>query len=150
MVKKTSKRHTEVLNKYQAGEGGYYNWTQKMLGALEITSWDYGRVSMSWDIDDHFVMPDGIMFGGHVANVADQIASLAAMSALEESTTRFRTSRLETNYFRPVMRPSAIIEARATNVSKTLIHVEADILTPDEKLAVRVYAVQVLRPKPAE
>lgn len=100
---------------------------------------------MVWEIDDRFVMPDGVMFGGHVASVADHVAGLTAMTALEENDDRFRTSRLETNYFRPVMKPKATIEARIVNTSKSLIHVEADFFNAEGKLAVRIAAVQMKR-----
>ena len=43
------------------------------------------------------------------------------------------------------MMPRAVIEGRVTNASKSLIHVEADFITPDDKLAVRINAVQVRR-----
>jgi acyl-coenzyme A thioesterase PaaI-like protein len=90
-------------------------------------------------------MPDGVMFGGHVASVADHVAGLVSMSVLAESTERFRTSRLETNFFRPVMKSLIRIEARIVNLSKSLIHAEADFLTPEDKLAVRINAAQVRR-----
>ena len=100
---------------------------------------------MRWEIDDRFVMPDGVMFGGHIASVADHVAGLATMTVLNADNERFRTSRLETNYFRPLTMPLATIEGRVVNASKTLIHVEADMLNAQEKLAVRVNAVQVRR-----
>ena len=85
------------------------------------------------------------MFGGHVASVADHVAGLVTMTVLDDSADRFRTSHLETNYFRPIMKPSARIEARVVNASKTLAHVEADFFKAEEKLAVRMSAVQVRR-----
>ena len=100
---------------------------------------------MLWEIDDRFVMPDGVMFGGHVASVADHVAGLAAMTVLKSNDERFRTSRLETNFFRPIMQPKAAIEARVVNASRSLIHVEADFLSGDGKLAARVNAVQMKR-----
>jgi acyl-coenzyme A thioesterase PaaI-like protein len=77
--------------------------------------------------------------------VADHVAGLLAMTVLEDSAERFRTSKLETNFFRPVMAPLVKIEGRVVNASKTLIHVEADFLTAEDKLAVRIAAVQVRR-----
>ena len=100
---------------------------------------------MRWDIDDRFLMPDGVMFGGHIASVADHVAGLTTMTVLTANEERFRTSRLETNYFRPLTAPLAVIDGRVVNASKTLIHVEADFLNAEEKLAVRISAVQVRR-----
>ena len=140
-----SDRHAEILNGYQAGTSRFHDWANENLGDLALLSWSYGRIDMLWTIDDRFLMPDGVMFGGHVASVADHVAGLAAMSTLEDSADRFRTSRLETNFFRPVVKPSVKISARAVNVSATLIHIEADFLNAEDRLAVRVFATQVRR-----
>ncbi len=142
---RTSQRHTELLNGYQAGTSPFHQWAAEKLGAFALTRWAWGAIAMRWDIDDRFVMPDGVMFGGHIAAVADHVAGLAAMTVLTESDERFRTSRLETNFFRPLGMPLAAIEGRVTNASRSLIHVEADILNAQGKLAVRIYAVQVRR-----
>lgn len=143
--RKTSERHTDILNGYKDGGSRFNDWAEEKLGLLSLTGWAWGEVAMRWDIDERFVMPDGVMFGGHIASVADHVAGLAAMTVLTDSRERFRTSRLETNYFRPLTMPLATIEGRVANASKTLIHVEADFLNADEKLAVRINAVQVRR-----
>ena len=141
----TSPRHTEILNGYQAGDSRFAKWAREGLGDIRIASWSWGRVSFRWELDDRFIMPDGVMFGGHVAAVADHVLGLVSMTVLADSADRFRTSRLETQFFRPVMKPRIAIEARVVNASKTLIHVEADYLNAEGKLAVRVAATQVLR-----
>lgn len=145
MTPTTSERHTDILNGYKSGGSRFNEWTREMLGDFTLLSWSWGELSMRWDIDDRFIMPDGVMFGGHIASVADHVAGLAAMTVLAENRERFRTSRLETNYFRPLTAPLAMIEARVVNASKTLIHVEADFRNAEEKRAVRVSAVQVRR-----
>ena len=145
MSRRTSERHAGILNAYQAMDGPFYRWAADKIGDIRITHWEYGRVSMEWLIDDRMVMPDGVMFGGHVASAADHFVGLVSMSVLEESDERFRTSRLETSFFRPVKRPRVAVEARITNVSRTLIHAEADVFTPEGKPAVRISAVQVRR-----
>lgn len=142
---KTSARHREILDGYKRGDSRFNKWSEEKLGIFRLTHWEWGKLSMVWEIDDRFVMPDGVMFGGHVASVADHVAGLTAMTALEENDDRFRTSRLETNYFRPVMKPKATIEARIVNTSKSLIHVEADFFNAEGKLAVRIAAVQMKR-----
>ena len=145
MVGETSERHTDIPNGYKAGGSRFNDWATEKLGDLFLTDWEWGEIKMRWEIDDRFVMPDGVMFGGHIASVADHVAGLTAMTVLRDVKERFRTSRLETNYFRPLMMPLATIEGRVTNESKSLIHVEADFYNADEKLAVRVNAVQVRR-----
>ena len=145
MTKITSERHTDILNGYKAGGSRFNEWANAKLGDLQLISWTWGRINMIWNIDDRFVMPDGVMFGGHVASVADHVAGLTTMTALSANEERFRTSKLETNFFRPIMKPLAKIEGRVVNASKTLIHVEADFLNAEEKLSVKISAVQVRR-----
>lgn len=145
MSRMTSERHTDILNGYKSGGSRFNEWTREKLGDFTLLSWRFGQLSMRWDIDERFIMPDGVMFGGHIASVADHVAGLAAMTVLTDDNERFRTSRLETNYFRPLTAPVAKIEAHVTNASKTLIHVEADFVDKHDKLAVRVNAVQVRR-----
>lgn len=141
----TSERHTDILNGYKAGGSRFNDWARANLGDLNLVSWSFGRISMVWEIDDRFVMPDGVMFGGHVASVADHVAGLVAMTVLEDSAERFRTSKLESNFFRPVMAPLVKIEGRVINASKTLIHVEADFRNAEDKLAVKIAAIQARR-----
>ncbi len=145
MTRTTSERHTDILNGYKAGGSRFNEWAEEKLGNFELSHWAWGEITLRWDIDDRFVMPDGVMFGGHIASVADHVAGLTAMTVLTDNKERFRTSKLETNYFRPLMLPLAIIKGRVTNASATLIHVEADFINADDKLAVRMNAVQVRR-----
>lgn len=142
---KTSARHSEILDSYKRGDGRFNKWCEEKLGTFRLTDWEWGKLSMVWEIDDRFLMPDGVMFGGHVASVADHVAGLAAMTVLEATEDRFRTSRLETSFFRPVMKPTTTIEALVVNASKSLIHVEADFIGADGKLAARIAAVQMKR-----
>jgi uncharacterized protein (TIGR00369 family) len=141
----TSERHAGILDGYKRGDTRFNAWAEEKLGNFRLNDWAWGRLSIVWEIDDRFVMPDGVMFGGHVAAVADHIAGLVTMSVLEANEDRFRTARLETNFFRPVMKPKALIEARVVNVSQSLIHVEADFLNSEGKLAARIDATQVKR-----
>ncbi|MEO1014138.1 MAG: PaaI family thioesterase [Pseudomonadota bacterium] len=150
-MSKASDRHTELLNLYQSMESPYYQWARTHIGDLRIVEWSYGRMSMTWDIggpgDENMILHQGFMFGGHVASAADHIASLVTMSVLPTNDDRFRTSRLETKFFRPVKAPRMAVEARVLNVSRRLIHVEADLVNPEGKLAVRIEASQVRQTK---
>jgi acyl-coenzyme A thioesterase PaaI-like protein len=142
---KTSARHTEILDGYKRGDTRFNTWAEEKLGTFRLTHWEWGRLTLAFEIDDRFLMPDGVMFGGHVAAVADHVAGLVAMTVLEANEDRFRTSRLETTFFRPIMKPRALIEARVVNASKSLIHAEADFLGAEGKLAARIAATQMKR-----
>lgn len=140
----TSERHRAMLDGYQSGNA-WHGWAKEKLGDIALTEWSYGRAALVWEIDDRFVLMDGVVFGGHIACVADHVAAIVTLTALSEADDRFRTARLETNFFRPVRRPRLMIEARIVNVSSTLIHAEADFTTPEGKRAVRITAVQSRR-----
>lgn len=144
-AKATSERHADILNGYKQGGSRFNDWTRAHLGDIRLASWEWGKASLVWRIDDRFVMPDGVTFGGHIAAVADHVAALATMTVLSDSAERFRTSRLSTDFFRPILRPIARIEARVVNVSARLIHAEAEFFNGEDKLAARVSAVQVRR-----
>lgn len=141
--RQTSSRHTGLLDGYKSGKSIFKEWADTQIASLTLEHWEWGHVSLSWHIDDRFIMPDGVMFGGHIASVADHLVALGAMTVLSQDEERFRTSRLETNFFRPLMKCEAKVEVRVTNVARRLIHVEADVLNDEGKLAVRVHAVQV-------
>lgn len=144
MSKITSQRHTELLDSYQNGTSIFKKWASEHLGDVELLEWSWGKVQLRWTIDDRFIMPDGVMFGGHIASISDHLVALGAMTVLTDSKDRFRTSRLETNFFRPLMKCDADVEVRVTNISRRLIHLEMDIFNGQKKLAVRVNAVQVI------
>lgn len=143
MMRQTSERHSEILNNYQSGQSRHYEWAHSALGDIELLRWDYGEVDFRWKIDGRFVMPDGVMFGGHIASVGDHVASFVTFTVLSENNQRFRTSRLDTNFFRPMSTDEVKIEARVTNVSTRLIHVEADFIDPNDKLLARICALEV-------
>ncbi len=145
MPRTTSPRHTELLNAFQDGSSDFQKWARKNLGHVEMLSWEWGKISLRWAIDDRFIMPDGVMFGGHIASMSDHLVALGTMTVLTDSKERFRTSRLETNFFRPLTKCNARVNVDVVNASKTLVHVEAKIFNGDDKLAVKVHAVQVRR-----
>ena len=149
-MSKTSERHTGLLNDFAAGTSMFHVWAKGALANLVLDEWSYGRLAMTWRVDERFIMPDGIMFGGHIAAVADVIASLAAYTVLEENDDRFRTSQLETSFFRPITKVDHKVEAIVSNVSRSLIHLEATVFTPGAKPAVKIGAVQVKRKSPSE
>lgn len=142
---KTSSRHSKILNDQVSGVSIYNGWAAEKLGPIKLTAWEWGSAFFQWDVDERWLMPDGVMFGGHVASVGDYVTSGTAMTVLTEDDQRFRTSRLETDFFRPMIKQHVMIEGRVVNVSKSLIHVETQFLNPEKKMIARVSAVQVRR-----
>ncbi len=142
---KTSERHSDFLNEYINGDSRAKKWFHERHTDFVLTDWSPGRVSMVWSIGDEFLAPDGVMFGGQIAFVADHVCALAAYTVLGAEDDRFRTSRLETNFFRPLTKCDARIEAQVVNVSKNLIHIEGEIFNAQDKCAARISAVQMRR-----
>ncbi|MEL6366126.1 MAG: PaaI family thioesterase [Pseudomonadota bacterium] len=140
----TSERHTEILNAIRDGaEKDLKKGATHHLALQGLDGWAYGRAWVTWTIDDRFRNSDGSLFGGYLAAMADRIVSMATLAALEHSDERFRTTRLETSFWRPVFGTTLKAEGRVVNKSRRLIHVEADFLTQEGKIAARSTAVQI-------
>jgi len=145
MEKRTSDRHAKILGDYLEDDSHYRGWTKANLGDIEMIDWSWGFVNLVWNMDDRLIMPDGVVFGGHIASVGDHLVSLGAMTVLTQNKERFRTAKLEVNFFRPLTKCNAEINVNVINASKNLIHVEADIFNVHNKLAARINAVQMRR-----
>lgn len=139
----TSARHTEILNGYQSGDTSFNRWVAERLARIEIKTWAYGEMTLEWVIDDRFVMSDGVVFGGYIASVGDHLAGLVSMSVLTSDDERFRTARLETNFFRPLKAGRVLVDARIINASRTLINAELDVFNESKKHAARIIATQI-------
>ena len=116
--RQTSERHTRILNDHLEGTSPFRKWVTEGLGDIALLDWSWGQVHLRWTLDDRYIMPDGVMFGGHIAAVADHVTSLGALTVLTMNEERFRTSRLETNFFRPLTKPHADIHVRLGRPSR--------------------------------
>ncbi|MEL6112517.1 MAG: PaaI family thioesterase [Pseudomonadota bacterium] len=141
--RQTSARHTGILDSYRNGDSAFGTWVKDNLGEITLTRWAWGEADLRWILTERFIMPDGVMFGGHITAVADHFVALGAMTVLTDNGERFRTSRLEMNFFRPLKVPYADIHVRVTNASRTLIHLEASFTNEAGQLAALAHAVQV-------
>jgi len=139
----TSRRHTQMLNRLLEGPPPFK--PVAILGGGSLSDWGEGWVKARWPINTDFRLPDGSMFGGYIAALADHTLAPAAFSVLEDDDDRFRTANLQTNFFRPLTGEWMDLEARVVNVSRRLIHVEGDFLNEDGKVAARCTAVQSRR-----
>ena len=142
MSKETSKRYAEMLSTYQAGVGPSVAWARRVVGHFDILSWKWGEAQVRWTPDEKHLLPDGVMFGGHLAAVADHMGFVGVATVMTDDNEGFRTTQLQTNYFRPVTAAPTLINIRVGNMARTLIHVDVDIMTPDDKLAVRSLVIQ--------
>ena len=148
MSKVTSKRYADILNTYQTGESDNVKWAQAVVGRCEILDWKWGEAQIRWTPDQKNILPDGIIFGGHIAAVSDHVGFMGVATVMEDDNEGFRTTQLQSNYFRPVSPEPTMINVRVGNVSRSFVHVDVDIMTPDNKLAVRSLVIQNRIPKP--
>ncbi len=144
--RRTSDRHAEILDAIVGGAEETFEKKGAMhhLALTGLDGWEYGRCWVTWTIDDRFRNYDGSLFGGYLAAMADRIVSMATMSVLHENDERFRTTQLQTQFWRPIFGKTLKAEGRVANRSRRLIHVEADFFTEEGKIAARSTAVNMI------
>ncbi|HEX4302250.1 MAG TPA: PaaI family thioesterase [Rhizomicrobium sp.] len=112
------------------------------LGVLD--EWRPGFAAKRWALAPEMLLPDGTMFGGYLAALADQILALAAMTVMPADKT-FRTINLGLQFLRLGRAHPLRIEGRVTAQTRTLTTVEADFLREaDRELIARATAQQLL------
>ena len=146
----TSERHTEILNAIRDGvEKDIKEGVMHHLSLTGLDEWEYGRAAVAWEIDPRFRNYDGSLFGGYIAAMADRIFALATFTVLHHNDERFRTTQLQTQFWRPVFGDRLRAEGRVINRSARLIHLEADFHDEHDKVCARATAVQMIVKGPA-
>jgi len=117
------------------------------LSLGRLTKWHEGYVEKEWTVEPQFCTAEGTseeaLFGGYLAALADQVLAFAAMTVLEDNQ-HFRTTELSISYFNKISKGRIAIRGSVVNRNSRLIHVSADFLREDGKLAARATAVQIL------
>jgi uncharacterized protein (TIGR00369 family) len=116
----------------------------KALYLPTIEGWESGRVWTTLDIPDEAVQPQGAVFGGYLASVADEVVGMATMTVLDDGVG-FSTSDLRMQYFRPTTHGKVAVEARVINHSRSAVHIEAEFKSDEDKLLAKAFAVQKLK-----
>jgi len=75
---------------------------------------------------------DGLLFGGYIAALADQLLGFAAMTVVPEGSA-FRTINLNVQFLRVGRAHPLLAEARVTAQTTSLITVEASFFREDDK-----------------
>jgi len=114
-------------------------------GVVGSLRWEPGVVRRRWNIGPWAHNPDGTVFGGLIAALADQATSFAAFTILGDDEAS-RTASLQIDYFRPVVGTHVTLEARVVNRSRRLIHTETEIMRDDGKIAAHARAVLAIVP----
>jgi uncharacterized protein (TIGR00369 family) len=71
------------------------------LNIGRIAEWSPGYVRKEWALDPDMLNPAGVLFGGYVGVLADQVFTFAAMTVLEDHES-LRTSDMQLRFFRPI------------------------------------------------
>jgi len=120
--------------------------TRLSEGLVGSLTWEPGRVNRRWTLGSWAHNPDGTVFGGLIAALADQVTSFAAFTVLGDDEAS-RTASLQVDYFRPVVGSHVMAEARIVNRSRRLIHTETEITRADGKVAAHARAVLAIIPR---
>jgi uncharacterized protein (TIGR00369 family) len=119
------------------------------LGVGRIAEWRPGFVKKVWPLDAELLNPAGVLFGGYLGVLADQVLSFATMTVLKDHES-LRTGDLSIDFFRPIEEGPLEIEGHVINRSRSQVHTEARFLLPGGKLAARGLATfAVLGGEPA-
>ena len=111
-----------------------------------IDGWSAGRVWCDWTVDSRFANGRGVLFGGYLSAVLDDIGVSASDTLVGDGETGV-TQDLRVTYFRPAKVGERLrLEAEVVNVSARTHHVEAKVTRPDGKLIAAATVVVALVP----
>jgi len=114
------------------------------LGLMD--AWGPGWVKKTWEPAPEVLNVDGSLFGGHLAALADQVLTFAAMTVAPDNA-HFRTINLQLQFVKVGRAHPLEIEGRVIAQSKQLITVAADFRRPDGDLIASATAQQILTPR---
>lgn len=95
------------------------------------------RVRMSFEIDERFTNPRGIVQGGIVTSLLDDAAAFAGIVALGEPGF-ISSMELKTSFFAPAMLGTLHAEGRCLKMGRSTCFLEADLTDGDGKLLARL------------
>lgn len=106
------------------------------LNIGRIAEWSPGYVRKEWNLDPDMLNPAGVLFGGYVGVLADQVFTFTAMTMLEDHES-LRTNDMQLRFFRPIAEGPLTIEGRVVTRSRKRVHLDVTFKTPDGKLAAK-------------
>lgn len=106
------------------------------LNIGRIAEWSPGYVRKEWALDPDMLNPAGVLFGGYVGVLADQVFTFTAMTVLEDHES-LRTSDMQIWFFRPISAGPVKIEGRVVNRARKSVHIDVTFTTPEGKLAAK-------------
>lgn len=106
-----------------------------------------GQLTMAMPASGWLSNARGVMYGGAIAWFADATMSLATLTTIPAATA-FGPLDLKIHFLRPVLPSQGELTARATVVhrGRTIAVTECEIFDPQQKLAARAMASQLVLP----
>ncbi|HEX2560466.1 PaaI family thioesterase [Phenylobacterium sp.] len=115
---------------------------QLRLGTLD--AWGEGWVKKRWEPAADVLGADGSLFGGHLAALADQVLTFAAMTCVPEDCV-FRTANLQVQFLKIGTARPVDIDARVLAHGRRVIAVEAEF-RQEGVLIAKAFAQQIVLP----
>jgi acyl-coenzyme A thioesterase PaaI-like protein len=103
----------------------------EILRTPDLDGWEPGKVQTSWNIDPDFFSLGGQLFGGYVGALADQVASHAAFTVIDDATS-VRTASLGVYFHAPMRQGRLSIIGRVVAESRSRIHVRVEFSIDDQ------------------
>ena len=109
-----------------------------------IDGWSPGRVWCEWTVEARFANGRGVLFGGYLSAVLDDLGVSASDTLVGDDETGV-TQDLRVTYFRPGKVGERLrLEAEVVNASARTHHVEAKAARSDGKLVAAATVVVAL------
>jgi uncharacterized protein (TIGR00369 family) len=127
--------------------GSFQHPALRRLALPNFSGWEPGRVWGDWDFDPSICNPDGTLFGGYLAALADATAGHAMATTLS-SDEGFATADLHVSYHRPVRSGRLRFEGVVLSRGRQIGHVEVRITSHDGDLVATALATEVVTAGP--
>jgi uncharacterized protein (TIGR00369 family) len=128
-------------------DGSFQHPALRRLALPNFSGWESGRVWGDWDFDPEICNPDGALFGGYLAALADATAGHAMATTLG-SEEGFATADLHISYHRPVRGGRLRFEGVVVSRGRQIGHVEVQFTGHDGDLVATARATEVVTAGP--
>jgi len=110
-----------------------------------VSEYRAGYVKSIHRIDRRFTNSSGVIFGGYIAALLDDISGYVADTIIPDDKV-CATSGLSVNYFRPCLPDDAefVFEGVLVNQSRRSYHIETTLRRADGKLLAKAHAIYAL------
>jgi uncharacterized protein (TIGR00369 family) len=127
--------------------GSFQHPALRRLALPNFSGWESGRVWGDWDFDPDICNPDGTLFGGYLAALADATAGHAMATTLGNEEG-FATADLHVSYHRPVRGGRLRFEGVVLSRGRQIGHVEVQFTSQDGDLVATAHATEVVTAGP--